>query len=210
MKEKYMNPAQIEARESETSKTGKKETIIKTGIRLVMEKGIQNISVEDITKTCGYSKGTFYYYFSSKDDFLLSAIRGFNIDDAYNEAKNAEGLSVSGRIALYMKRYAEIMHENIGIEFCRIWARLVLQYQSTERYYIDLEQVEALLQDAVNAGELREDMNVRDMARMLLTYVYGAAFEWHMDETNNVIELTELFIPCIERILGPFQSLNVL
>lgn len=207
MKQKYMNPAQIEARESATSKTGKKEKLIKIGMKLAMEKGIQNTSVEDITKECGFSKGTFYYYFASKDDFLLAAIIGLNTDDAYQEAAGRADLTVSGRIALYMERHAQIWRDNIGIEFCRIWSQLVIQYQNLERYHSDLSQMEALLQNAIDNGELQSGMDKQIVAKVFLTYLYGAAFEWYIGgEENDVVTLVNLFLPFVESVLKPYYK----
>lgn len=53
----------------------------------MVKKGIQNTSVSDITDACGFSKGIFYY-FTSKNDFLMAAIRGLNVDDASNKARS--------------------------------------------------------------------------------------------------------------------------
>lgn len=85
----------------------------------MVKKGIQNTSVSDITDTCGFSKGIFYY-FTSKNDFLMAAIRGLNVDDASNKARSKKDLPIAQRIMLYMRRYAEIMRDDIGIDFCRI------------------------------------------------------------------------------------------
>lgn len=206
MAQKYMNPAQAEARESATSKTGRKEELVKTGIRLVMEKGIQNTSVEDITKACGFSKGSFYYYFTSKDDFLLAAIMGLNVDDAFEEARQQTDLTIVQRVAFYMRRYAELMRDSIGIEFCRIWAQLVIRYENLERYHRDLGQMETLLREGIAGGELREDMDVPAAAKVIVTFIYGAAFEWHMGgEENDVVRLTEQAVPMVEAYLKLYQ-----
>ncbi len=85
----------------------------------MVKKGIQNTSVSDITDACGFSKGIFYY-FTSKNDFLMAAIRGLNVDDASNKARSRKDLPIVQRIMLYMRRYAEIMRDDTGIDFCRI------------------------------------------------------------------------------------------
>ena len=206
MGQKYISPAQAEARESATSKTGRKEQLVKVGCKLMMEKGIQNTSIEDITKACGFSKGSFYYYFTSKDDFLMAAIMGLNVDNAFNEASNRTDLAVSQRIVLYMRRYAEIMRDSIGIDFCRIWAELVIQYQNLERFHTDLKQVETLLNQGIQDGELSKDTDIHGAARVLLTYVYGAAFGWHIGAAeNDVVTVTDLFAPLVETLLATYR-----
>lgn len=52
----------------------KRDEIISTGKKLIIEKGFLNTSVEDITKKMGIAKGSFYTYFKSKDEFILAII----------------------------------------------------------------------------------------------------------------------------------------
>ena len=55
-------------RQEAAEKTKKK--LIDSGRKMIMEKGFDNVSVEDITKDCGLAKGTFYTYFNSKEDLV--------------------------------------------------------------------------------------------------------------------------------------------
>lgn len=53
---------------------GKKELIISSTKKMILEKGYRNTSVEDITNCAGISKGSFYTYFKSKNlviDYIL-------------------------------------------------------------------------------------------------------------------------------------------
>lgn len=52
----------------------KKEEIISTGVKLIIEKGYSNTSIQDITSKMGIAKGSFYTYFKSKDEFILNII----------------------------------------------------------------------------------------------------------------------------------------
>lgn len=49
----------------------KKIEVIHVAIRLFSEKGYNSTSVEEIAKESGMAKGSFYKYFSSKEDLLL-------------------------------------------------------------------------------------------------------------------------------------------
>lgn len=49
----------------------KRQLIISVAIQLFTEKGFDATSVEEITKQCGISKGSFYNIFSSKEELLL-------------------------------------------------------------------------------------------------------------------------------------------
>ena len=48
--------------------------ILRTGAQLVRENGFNNTGLNDILKAAGIPKGSFYYYFKSKEDFGLKMI----------------------------------------------------------------------------------------------------------------------------------------
>ena len=51
-------------------------------------------------------------------------------------------------------------------------------------------------------GELNQDMNVPKVSKTLLTYLCGAAFEWHMgDKENDVVATVECFSHMIGMVL---------
>lgn len=55
--------------------SGKKERILASAKKLILEKGFVKTSVEDITNYVGIAKGSFYTYYSSKDELLGSIIK---------------------------------------------------------------------------------------------------------------------------------------
>lgn len=52
----------------------RKMEIVYTAKKLFKEKGFQNTSIVDITKEIDIAKGTFYYYFKSKEDVLDAVV----------------------------------------------------------------------------------------------------------------------------------------
>ncbi|WP_324254047.1 TetR/AcrR family transcriptional regulator [Paenibacillus sp. 1001270B_150601_E10] len=55
----------------ESRKQDLKEKIFLESIRLFAVKGMDHVSVSEITKACGVAKGTFYNYFPTKESVLL-------------------------------------------------------------------------------------------------------------------------------------------
>jgi len=64
--------------------------IIKTAEKLFNEKGFARTSVESIIQTIGVAKGTFYYYFKSKED-VLKAIVDLQLDEIVAMAEQVAG-----------------------------------------------------------------------------------------------------------------------
>ena len=60
-------------RQQSAARTKKK--LINAARTLLKEKGLSAINVEEITKTAGVAKGTFYVYFKKKEDIILEYSR---------------------------------------------------------------------------------------------------------------------------------------
>ena len=69
--------------EKQTEKKSIKNRIVSAAWQLFYEKGYNGTTVDDIIELSGTSKGSFYYYFNTKDELLntLSLI----LDDYYEE-----------------------------------------------------------------------------------------------------------------------------
>lgn len=54
-----------------------REQLLRTGVEAVLEGGWASTGIDKVLKSAGVPKGSFYYYFSSKDEF------GFQLIDTY-------------------------------------------------------------------------------------------------------------------------------
>ena len=50
---------------------GHKDKVFSTAVRLFIEKGYNNVTINDICDACEITKPTFYYHFKSKQDIIL-------------------------------------------------------------------------------------------------------------------------------------------
>ncbi|MCG8498820.1 MAG: TetR/AcrR family transcriptional regulator [Firmicutes bacterium] len=55
-------------------KEGTKNMILEKASKLIHENGFNNTGIQEIIKNAGIPKGSFYYYFKSKEDFGLELI----------------------------------------------------------------------------------------------------------------------------------------
>lgn len=56
---------------SRSNKTDNKARILKSAIKLIGAKGVDGTSLADIARDVGISKGTLYYYYSTKNDLVF-------------------------------------------------------------------------------------------------------------------------------------------
>lgn len=102
-----------------------KKRIISSTIKLIIKKGIKDTTLSDIAKACNISKGTLYYYYSSKDK-LISDIANIHLDAITNgvlecilEENNQEDMISSiikktSKISIQSKIHIYILAEAIN------------------------------------------------------------------------------------------------
>src|SRR5499425_385402 len=54
-----------------------KATLVDAGLHLMLEKGYHHTGIQDVLQAAGVPKGSFYYYFPSKEAFALEVIAQF-------------------------------------------------------------------------------------------------------------------------------------
>jgi TetR/AcrR family transcriptional repressor of nem operon len=60
-----------------------KTSLLEAGTKIMLEKGYNHTGIQEVLETTGVPKGSFYYYFDSKEDFGVQIIEYF--DKTYSE-----------------------------------------------------------------------------------------------------------------------------
>ena len=60
------------------SKTDNKKALLQTGMQFVLEGGYNHTGLNEVLAAANIPKGSFYYYFSSKEEFGLALIEEFD------------------------------------------------------------------------------------------------------------------------------------
>jgi AcrR family transcriptional regulator len=71
----------------------RERAILETAERLLEERSLSEISVDDLARGAGISRPTFYFYFSSKDDVVLTLVDRMVEEAAANREEFLEGLA---------------------------------------------------------------------------------------------------------------------
>lgn len=91
---------------SESERAELRRRMLEVGWKLLLERGYRALRVEDVARGAGLAKGTFYNFFSSKDDFVREMV-------AENRRELAAGLDelLAGEGALDEEAVRVWMHE---------------------------------------------------------------------------------------------------
>lgn len=96
-------------------KIDKKESLLFSAINLFKTKGIANTTVADIAKDAGTAKGTFYLYFSDKNEIIRTIIMNEAsnlLENAIERSKTLESTKLSDRIVFISNELINAFSEN--------------------------------------------------------------------------------------------------
>lgn len=164
---------------------GTREKIINTAWKLFYEKGFGETTINDILREADISKGTFYYYFRSKDDLLgtLSEI----LDREYErlEGEEPEGLSCFDKLIWLNYEVHSFMERTMDYRLLSYLysAQIVKESFSAllnrNRYYY--RYIERIMDEGRKNGELIDTMSVSDMVRYFSMGERALVTEWCMN-----------------------------
>ena len=105
-----------------------KKKLLEAAKNIICEKGLLNTSIEEITKACGVSNGTFYTYFKRKEDIVF-ALGDYMYQELYEQAMAYEA-GITERLVFYMTRFAEYT-EKSSLKLCQEWVRNAVDLTET-------------------------------------------------------------------------------
>jgi len=144
----------------------KEQEIIAVAARLFKEKGYRATTLEDIAVAVGMLKGSLYYYIRSKEELLYIVVRE-PVRQAYNkleEIVNSDA-PIKRKIAQAVANHMTLFHQHYPHmavylhDYHHLMQKLQKDSIETPKHYQRLWAT--LLQQGIDAGELRNDLDVK-------------------------------------------------
>lgn len=162
-----------------------REKIIKTAWKLFYEEGFAETTINDIIREADISKGTFYYYFNSKDDLLSTLSEVLDREYERLEKEEPEGLSCFDKLIWLNYEVHSFMEKNMDYRLLSYLysAQIVKESFSAllnrNRYYY--RYIERIMEQGQKSGELTDEMSVSEMVRYFSMGERALVTEWCMN-----------------------------
>jgi AcrR family transcriptional regulator len=156
--------------------------LVEAALRLFSTSGYDHATVDDIAQAAGYSKGAYYFHFSTKDDILLELLRiwaeGRNAVLAAESSDGARSReSMEAMLASFFSYEDAPQWYGVLLEF---WAQAVrnpeVSKRLTQSYATWRKQIADAFEQAASGGDLRIE-SAQDAAAVALAAHDGFAVQ---------------------------------
>ena len=184
-----------------------KSRIVSAAWQLFYEKGYNGTTVDDIIAVSGTSKGSFYYYFSTKDELLNSL--SLILDEHYEKLEEEMDPKMNSYDKLLYLNYKmhTMMEEKINIDLLASLysTQLVTAGDNSllnqNRYYYKL--ITRIVEEGQTRGEIKKDMPVSTIIKYYAMCERALVSDWCMNK--GAYSLGEHSKFCMEMMMGHFR-----
>ena len=177
-----------------------KAKITKVAWQLFHEKGYSETTIDDIIAASGTSKGSFYHYYSSKDELLSSLSELF--DAKYEEVMLTFDPEMNSFDKLIYLSYT--VHDMIGKEIpigllSSLYSSQVItkgdkHLQNQDRYYYQV--ITQIITEGQERGQITKDMTVREIQRLYTLSERAIIYDYCISNGNYSLgEYTKEIMP---------------
>ncbi len=190
-----------------TTKTSRKQQadatkrrIFDCALKLLMERGYENITIRDIVTAASVSIGSFYHYYSSKLDVFLET---YSIADNYFEtvvASEIEEKSFDEKFSLYFRHYAMYSSSVTSIALTKLlYAADNKRFDRGSSAGMHRVLIE-LLEEGLRGGNIKSDATAEELSQFFLISVRGLVYNWcTADGSYDLVEATERYTAALKR-----------
>lgn len=190
------------------NKEEKRRNIALSCRELLLEHGINSLTISQIAKTAGVGKGTVYEYFENKEDIVFEIITTFIVE---HEKKLLELIEVPVTTKEKLYQFFYLLFENemarrqlkVYKEFLAISLTsepeemLIFSEQCREKFHMILKQI---LDAGKKTGEIAEDREISESSLML--FATGLVVDSRMESCDVGTEINRF----LEMLLSSHQK----
>lgn len=157
-------------------------------IALMEKKGLANTTIMEISKKAGVSVGTFYNYFTSKDDIIVDIFKKADDYFEYTVAKSFKdsNLNAGDQIVQYFRYYARYNQRRGLANITQLFGTMNRFFAFKGRYMQEL--LKEIIQRGQAKAELISDMTPDEITEYLFIASRGVVFDWCVHKAKYNLE----------------------
>lgn len=170
----------------------KKKELIEIGLRLFSENGMSNFSIRKLVEEANVSIGLFYYYFESKENFILNCVEIYN--QTYivklEQILANKNIAIIDRIDLALGQYLIQFSELFRIDAISNLNRLIIED-------LLIKKVQPLLENLIKEGldsHIFKVSNVKIASYFIACGLVGILIKMNLTDEDRIQEETNRII----------------
>ena len=191
----------------ETKKRELREAIYETAMALFLQKGFDNVTVEDITHQIEIAKGTFFNYFPNKESILLYFMRR-HLEEVKDQIPRVikEAKTTQQKLHCLFSILAKMVVTNEPLVKWVLLESLRLRVYKKEKKEVSrkiLQNVVEIIREGQESGEIKKNMNPEKIAKIMESIFFFSAIRWftfdrHTPLIDDIQEQIHYFFQGIE------------
>ncbi len=187
-----------------TAQATTRDQIITRGAALIHSQGFNATGLQQVLDGAGVPKGSFYFYFKSKEEFGLAIIDRFAdvIGALFSRALDVPGVPALERLGRLLDTYERIFVKSGFTLGCPIGNLSLEMADSSERFRARLQEVigsliariESCLAEAKSAGALSPSCDTAESAHLLFQGLEGAILQMKVTKSVEPLRLFRKYI----------------
>ncbi|CAH2714213.1 HTH-type transcriptional repressor KstR2 [Neobacillus rhizosphaerae] len=180
-----------------------KEKITEQSIRLFEKKGFSETSIQDIVDSLSVTKGTFYYYFSSKEELLMDIHLGYIDELLLQQNRIFNDAMKTCKEKLFEIVYMLLSDIKQRGSAAKIFFRELKNLSPERLAIIDPKRdqfrlnIEGLIKAGMEKGEFRPDLNAPIITFGILG-ITNWSYKWFNPSGScSDMEVAEIFVEMI-------------
>ncbi len=192
-----------------------KDILLKKSFELLLQYGYDGVSVTDIQKATGLSRGLIYHYYKSKEDLFIEITERFFVDIFRINAKKINDFTIPDMIKYVEQKNLEVCRtstmengEEMSIlNYDFLFYQIIRRNPEFAKKYKkiradELKAWEIIVTNSLHAGIIKEGLNAQVIARIFICIIDGAWFNEsiHQKPLDIVKKITSILNQYYEQI----------
>ena len=201
------------------SRKSHKRELFRVAFKMFILKSFDGVSIPDIEKATGFTRGTIFHYADTKLDLFRQVVEYYVLErqDIERKIQVADDCTLRQFIDTYAKgveRTMEALHEIIGMDvpmrdcsraYLNMMSQMSVLLPEIHKTFLNaMAKEERLWMEVIGRGvengELQNDVQPTILAKIMMSLFYGRAFQDSLIDGMNPKLLKEEMLAVYERV----------